>query len=69
MYFLQTAYAVKWAIIAAIFLIFSLYFVGGYLHAQRRMKRGLPPLAYHRVRTGYAIIEIFPRPGNAVQVC
>ncbi|EXJ57064.1 hypothetical protein A1O7_07408 [Cladophialophora yegresii CBS 114405] len=44
----RTAYAVKWAIIAAIFLIFSLYFIGGYLHAQRRMKRGLPPLAYHR---------------------
>ncbi|KIW65633.1 hypothetical protein PV04_07875 [Phialophora macrospora] len=43
-----TAYAIKWAIIAAIFLIFSLYFVGGYLHAKRRMKRGLPPLAYHR---------------------
>ncbi|ETI25900.1 hypothetical protein G647_02677 [Cladophialophora carrionii CBS 160.54] len=44
----HTAYAVKWAIIAGIFLIFSLYFIGGYLHAQRRMKRGLPPLAYHR---------------------
>ncbi|KAJ9615753.1 hypothetical protein H2200_001830 [Cladophialophora chaetospira] len=42
------AFAIKWAIVAAIFLLFSLYFVGGYLHAQRRMKKGLPPLAYHR---------------------
>jgi hypothetical protein len=54
----QTAYAIKWAIIAAIILIFCLYFLGGYMHAQRRMKRGLPPLAYHRVRTTWAIAPL-----------
>ncbi len=43
------AYAVKWGIIGAIFVIFVLLFFGGHYHAQRRMKKGLPPLAYHRV--------------------
>lgn len=42
------AAAIKWAIIGAIFLIALLWFVGGYYHAQSRMKRGLRPLAYHR---------------------
>ena len=40
---------VKWAIIASIILLFVAYFVGGYMHAQRRIKKGRPPLAYHRV--------------------
>jgi hypothetical protein len=44
-----TAYAVKWGIIAGIFILFLLLFLGGYLHARRRMKRGLAPLGYHRV--------------------
>jgi hypothetical protein len=26
-----------------------LFFLIGYTHAQRRMSKGLPPLAYHRV--------------------
>jgi len=43
-----TAYAIKWAVIAAITVFFLVYMVGGYMHAQRRMKKGLPPLAYHR---------------------
>jgi hypothetical protein len=43
------AYAIKWGIIAGIFVLFLAFFLGGYLHAQRRMSRGLPPLAYHRV--------------------
>lgn len=45
----QTAYAIKWAVIAAILVAFLLYFVGGYFHARQRMKKGLPPLKYHRV--------------------
>ncbi|KAA6415649.1 MAG: hypothetical protein FRX48_00365 [Lasallia pustulata] len=44
----DTAVAVKWAILSAIFLLFLAWFVGGYYHAKRRMRRGLPPLAYHR---------------------
>jgi len=43
-----TGYIVKWAIMAGIFLIITVWFVGGYLHAQKRMKKGLPPLKYHR---------------------
>lgn len=27
------------------------WFIGGYYHAQRRMRKGLAPLAYHRVRS------------------
>lgn len=47
----QTAAAIKWSIVGAIFVLFLVLFVGGYWHAQRRMKKGLPPLAYHRVRS------------------
>ncbi|KAL9623781.1 MAG: hypothetical protein Q9160_002012 [Pyrenula sp. 1 TL-2023] len=47
-YWSPTAYAVKWGIVGAIFLFALIYVVGGYLHAQRRMKKGLRPLAYHR---------------------
>ena len=44
-----TAYAIKWAIVGSIFLLFILFVVGGYLHARRRMKKGLAPRRYHRV--------------------
>ncbi|KAK5556857.1 hypothetical protein LTR46_005369 [Exophiala xenobiotica] len=44
----STAYAIKWAIIAAILVAFLVFFVAGYWHARRRMRKGLPPLAYHR---------------------
>lgn len=47
---LQTAYAIKWAVIVAILVAVFIYFIGGYMHARRRMSKGLPPLAYHRVR-------------------
>ncbi|EON64264.1 hypothetical protein W97_03495 [Coniosporium apollinis CBS 100218] len=41
-------YTVKYVVFAAIVLFIIVWFVGGYYHAQRRMKKGLPPLAYHR---------------------
>ncbi|MCJ1226416.1 hypothetical protein MMC12_003068 [Toensbergia leucococca] len=44
----STALIIKWSVITAIFVIFMAWFVGGYYHARRRMKKGLPPLAYHR---------------------
>ncbi|KAI9870176.1 MAG: hypothetical protein M1830_004564, partial [Pleopsidium flavum] len=44
----STATAIKWAVMALIFFLLLAWFVGGYYHAQRRMKKGLPPLAYHR---------------------
>ncbi|OAP63586.1 hypothetical protein AYL99_02813 [Fonsecaea erecta] len=43
-----TADAIKWAVVAAILLAFSFYFLAGHLHAKRRMQKGLPPLPYHR---------------------
>lgn len=46
----QTAIAIKWAFVGAIVLLFLLWFIGGYYHAQSRIRKGLPPLAYHRVR-------------------
>ena len=49
-YYSSTAYYIKWAVVAAIFLIFIGFIIGGYIHAKRRMKKGLAPLAYHRVR-------------------
>lgn len=36
----DTAEAIKWAVIAAIFLAVLLFFLGGYLHAKRRIRRG-----------------------------
>ncbi|KAI9813145.1 MAG: hypothetical protein M1827_004366 [Pycnora praestabilis] len=47
-WYTPTAEAIKWAVVAAIVVLFLLVFVGGYYHAQRRIKKGLPPLAYHR---------------------
>lgn len=44
------AYAVKWGIIGAIFVTFLIFFFAAYFHAHSRMKKGLAPLPYHRVR-------------------
>ena len=43
------ASAIKWGVVGAIFVFAVLFFVGGYFHAQRRLKKGLRPLPYHRV--------------------
>ncbi|KAK1821104.1 hypothetical protein LTR12_004496 [Friedmanniomyces endolithicus] len=40
--------AVRYAIVALLFAFVLLFFVGGYYHGRSRMRRGLPPLAYHR---------------------
>jgi hypothetical protein len=45
----QTAYAVKWSVLLALFVIFFLWITLGYYHARRRIKAGLKPLAYHKV--------------------
>lgn len=47
---LQKAEIVKWAIVAGVFVIFFIWFVAGYYHAKRRVKKGLKPLPYHKVR-------------------
>ncbi|KAL8714805.1 MAG: hypothetical protein Q9220_001318 [cf. Caloplaca sp. 1 TL-2023] len=44
----DTAEAIKWAVLAGIVLFVILLFVGAWLHAKRRIRRGQAPLAYHR---------------------
>ncbi|KAF2498438.1 hypothetical protein BU16DRAFT_294255 [Lophium mytilinum] len=39
---------IKWCILAAIFVFFMAWFLGGYIHAKSRLRKGLPLLAYHR---------------------
>ncbi|OAL56043.1 hypothetical protein IQ07DRAFT_639667 [Pyrenochaeta sp. DS3sAY3a] len=45
---------IKWVILAAIFVFFMAWFVGGYIHAKRRLKKGQPLLAYHRFLVSYS---------------
>ncbi|KAK8229586.1 hypothetical protein HDK77DRAFT_77264 [Phyllosticta capitalensis] len=47
-WFTRTGFIVKFTIFGVLVLFFLLWFVGGYYHAQRRMKKGLAPLPYHR---------------------
>jgi len=42
---------VKWSIFLGLTLSVGLYLLLGYMHAKRRLRKGLMPLAYHRVRT------------------
>jgi hypothetical protein len=41
-------YGVHYAIVALIFIAIAVVLFGAYFHAQRRVRKGLPPLAYHR---------------------
>lgn len=47
--------AVRYTIIILIFASIVIFFLGGYWHAQRRIRQGLPPLPYHAwmVRKAY----------------
>lgn len=45
----QTGLIVRWVIFLSLLGIVLLYVVVGHLHARRRIKKGLQPLAYHRV--------------------
>ncbi|KAI9815648.1 MAG: hypothetical protein M1826_001957 [Phylliscum demangeonii] len=47
-YYSSTSLAIKWGILAAIVAVIFLFFILGYAHSRRRMRKGLPPLAYHR---------------------
>ncbi|KAJ4355280.1 hypothetical protein N0V95_003035 [Ascochyta clinopodiicola] len=44
---------IKWSILGSLFGLFMLWFIGGYIHAKRRMKKGKPLLAYHRFLVSY----------------
>ncbi|KAF3357374.1 hypothetical protein VdG1_03162 [Verticillium dahliae VDG1] len=47
---------VKWSLFLAFFLLLMGYLIGGYLHAKRRLKKGLLPLAYHRWMVRRAVL-------------
>jgi hypothetical protein len=47
---IQTAYIVKWSLIGAFFFFLAIFLLLAYFHAQHRIKKGLRPLWYHRVR-------------------
>ncbi|POS84959.1 hypothetical protein EPUL_002959, partial [Erysiphe pulchra] len=44
----KTGQIVRWSVFLGLFTLFTAYIVIGYFHAKRRMKKGLPLLAYHR---------------------
>ncbi|KAJ9661803.1 hypothetical protein H2198_001768 [Neophaeococcomyces mojaviensis] len=46
-YYSETGYIIRWVIVAVLIGLVLLFLIGGYLHAQRRMKNNLPPLRYH----------------------
>nr|POE49405.1 hypothetical protein CFP56_50322 [Quercus suber] len=41
-------FTVRYIIVAVVFGALLLFFVGGYYHANRRVRKGLAPLPYHR---------------------
>jgi hypothetical protein len=51
----QKGIIIKWIILGVFFAIFMLWFVGGYIHAKQRLKKGLPLLGYHRVRLPHTL--------------
>ena len=40
---------IKWAVIGGLFALLLTWVVIGHVHAKRRLRKGLPLLAYHRV--------------------
>ncbi|KAF4552608.1 Hypothetical protein D9617_9g023970 [Elsinoe fawcettii] len=40
--------AVRYAVVVIFFLLIIAFLAFSYIHAQRRLKKGLPPLGYHR---------------------
>jgi len=44
----RTGQIVRWSIFFGLLFLFFAYMIGGYMHAKSRMKKGLPPLKYHR---------------------
>lgn len=46
----RQGYIVKWSIFFGLLFLICTYMLIGYIHAKSRVKKGLPPLYYHRVR-------------------
>lgn len=45
----QEGLIVKWAVFLGLMVLITLYITIGYIHAKKRIRKGLVPLAYHRV--------------------
>jgi hypothetical protein len=56
----QKGQITKYIILALFFSFFLAWFVGGYIHAKRRLKKGLPLLAYHRVSPQSPMLQHTP---------
>ncbi|CAN8100945.1 unnamed protein product [Discula destructiva] len=47
-WYTRTGVIVKWTLFLSLITFLTLYIILGYLHAKRRIRKGLAPLAYHR---------------------
>lgn len=45
----QEGLIIKWAVFLGLMVLITLYITIGYIHAKKRIRKGLKPLAYHRV--------------------
>lgn len=54
----QTGVIVRWVVFLVAFVAIMAFVLGGYYHAKSRIRRGLPPLAYHRVSPGLGPISL-----------
>lgn len=58
----RTGTIVKWSVFLGIVTALSLYLLIGYVHAQKRIRKGLPPLGYHRFLVSRAALaQVDPR--------
>ncbi|KAK3945434.1 hypothetical protein QBC46DRAFT_372226 [Diplogelasinospora grovesii] len=67
-WYTRTGVIVKWSIFLGLSAILGLYLLLGYMHARRRLRKGLAPLAYHRwlvSRSELARVDPRYRPPNA----
>lgn len=55
-----SSYVIKWAVFAALVGACVLFFLIGFIHAKQRMKKGLVPLGYHRVRFASSPLPFLP---------
>ncbi|PSR87417.1 hypothetical protein BD289DRAFT_482150 [Coniella lustricola] len=47
-WYTRTGEIIKWSVFLGLFVIFMVYWIVGYAHAKRRIRRGQAPMAYHR---------------------
>ncbi|KAL2199902.1 hypothetical protein P885DRAFT_75083 [Corynascus similis CBS 632.67] len=58
----KTGVIIKWSLFLGFMAIIILYLLIGYIHAQKRIKKGLAPLRYHRLLVPRAALsQVDPR--------